>query len=176
MFCFYFLKVKNIFQIIKKLLETIDNAELFSPEESSREFLVFCSYSLSKFIERINPGLIFDLVFEDSFIILTILDLIDKADKKFHDFIVPLLDFFLELIQVPAVGIRNYIECGLFETLKNLIVLKEEKQLTRKSIKIIKNFPYEDELGAIDITFDIFKNEFILTLNNSFPEVKQKKI
>lgn len=158
--------------MIKKLLETIDSSELFSTDEKTREYLMFCAYSLSRIIEKINPGLIFDLVFEDSFIILTILDLIDKADKTFQDFLIPLLDFFQELVQVPAVGIRHYIECGLFETLKSFIVLKEEKNLAKKAIKIIKNFAYEDEIGAINITFDTFRAEFNRIFDDSIPEVK----
>lgn len=157
--------------MIKKLLETIDSSELFSSDEKTREYLIFTAFSLSRIIEKVNPGLIFDLVFEDSFIILTILDLIDKADKKFNDFIIPLFDFFQELVQVPAVSVRHYIECGLFETLKSFIVLKEEKGLAKKAIKIIKNFAYEDEIGAISITFDTFRAEFNRIFDDSLPEV-----
>ena len=158
--------------MIKKLLESIDSNDLFSSDEKTREYLIFTAFSLSRIIEKINPGLIFDLVFEDTFIILTILDLIDKADKNFHDFIIPLFDFFQELVQVPAVGIRHYIECGLFETLKGFIVLKEEKCLAKKAIKIIKNFAFEDEIGAISMTFDLFRVEFNRVFDDSLPEVR----
>lgn len=131
---------------------------------------MFLAYSMSKISEMFNPGIIYDLICNDLFIIFRIFDLIDTCDKTLINFILPLLDFIEECVSILDHDVGVIIDCGILETLE--IILKQKNNcLIKKVLQILTSFRYENdkELGIMVLT--TFRTIFLNIFSDSTQEV-----